>query len=79
MSNQTRGQYNSLAGQSGSISGAELVRLRNQANDQTQRSTVLFGVAGGLAVAAVVEAFFTDWHGYRAAVGPDGAAVGIRF
>jgi hypothetical protein len=40
---------------------------------------VLFGVGGALAVAAIVEAFFTDWHGYRTAVGPDGAAVGIRF
>lgn len=80
-SNSTRSDYNALARSGGTVSGAELQRLRSQANDQSGRSTILFGVAGGFAVAAVVEAFFTDWHDDRAAVSltPAGAAVTLKF
>ena len=80
-SNGTRSDYNALAKGSSTVSGPELVRLKDQATDQTARATVLFGVAGGFAVAAAVEAFFTDWHNDRAAVTvtPAGATVTVRF
>jgi hypothetical protein len=80
-SNATRAQYNGLATSPAPSSGAELLRLHQQAVDQSTRATVLFGVAGGFAVAAAVEAFFTDWHNDRAAVTvtPAGATLNVRF
>ena len=64
------------------MSGPELVRLEGPGDStRPSRATVLFGVAGGFAVAAAVEAFFTDWHNDRAAVTvtPAGATVTVRF
>jgi hypothetical protein len=80
-SNSTRSDYNALARSGGTVNGAELQRLHDQASSQSTRATVLFGVAGGFAVAAVVEAFFTDWHNDRAAVTvtPAGAGMTLRF
>jgi len=80
-SNSTRSEYNALLHGSSTVSGAELSRLRSHASDQSGRATLLFGVAGGFAVAAAVEAFFTDWHNDRAAVTltPAGAGVTLRF
>jgi hypothetical protein len=80
-SNATRASYNSLAQSSGVVSGSELNGLRQQALDQSNRAALLFGVAGTLALAAGVEAFFTDWHNDRAAVRvtPSGAAVVVKF
>ena len=80
-SNSTRSEYNALLHGSSTVSGAELSRLRSHVSDQSGRATLLFGVAGGFAVAAAVEAFFTDWHNDRAAVTltPAGAGVTLRF
>lgn len=80
-SNATRSDYNALVKGGPTVSGAELMRLKDQADDQGTRATVLLGVAGGLAVAAAVEAFFTDWHNDKAAVkvGPAGASVAVKF
>jgi len=80
-SNSTRSDYNALAQSSAPANGAEMARLHQQALDQTSRATLLFGVAGGLAVATAVEAFFTDWHDDRAAVTvtPAGATLNVRF
>lgn len=80
-SNSTRSDYNALARSGGTVNGAELQRLHDQASSQGARATILFGVAGGFAIAAAVEAFFTDWHDDRAAVmvGPAGASVSLRF
>ncbi len=77
----TRRSYNALATGGGTVSGSELTRLRNLASQQQGSATVFLGVAGGLAVAAVVEVFFTDWHDDRAAVrvGPAGATVVVKF
>jgi hypothetical protein len=80
-SNSTRADYNDLVNGGSSLNGAEMVRLENQADAQRARATLLFGIAGGLAIAAGVEAFFTDWHNDRAAVrvGPNGASVSVAF
>jgi hypothetical protein len=80
-SNGSRDRYNRLARSPGVISGSELMGLRQQALDQGDRAALLFGVAGTLALAAGVEAFFTDWHDDRAAVRitPRGATVLVRF
>jgi hypothetical protein len=80
-SNSTRSDYNALLHGGGTVSGAELHRLSDQASVQSSRATALFVVAGGLAAAAGVEAFFTDWHNDRAAVtlAPTGAAVTLKF
>lgn len=80
-SNSTRDEYNDLVRSATSVSGAELVRLEDQATEQRDRAVLLFGVAGGFALAAGIEALFTDWHGDRAAVTltPTGASVTVPF
>jgi hypothetical protein len=79
--NNTTSNYNALATGGGTVSGSELMRLKDQADSQKQAATICFGVAGAFAVAGVVEAFFTDWHNDRAAVrvGPGGATVVVKF
>jgi hypothetical protein len=81
LANDSRHQYASLANRSLTepVSGSQLRSLQSTTS-QRARTANLFLVAGGaLAVAAGVEAFFTDWHGYRAAVevGPQSAGVGV--
>jgi hypothetical protein len=62
---------------------ADLQALGQKANDRASLANVLFGVGGGLAVAAGVEAFFTDWRGDRDAlrvspvVGSGQAGIGV--
>ena len=73
--------YNALATGGGTVSGAELLRLKDHADRQATSGAVLLGAAGVLALAAGVEVFFTDWHDDRAAVkvGPAGASVVVKF
>jgi hypothetical protein len=80
-SNNTTKDYNALATGGGTVSGSELTRLKDQADQQKRNATISFGVAGVFAVAAAVEAVFTDWHNDRAAVrvGPAGASVVVKF
>ena len=61
------------------IPGAQLKELERSAESRARAANVLLVAAGGLAVAAGVEALFTDWHGYGAEleVGPQGAAVKV--
>jgi hypothetical protein len=74
-------QWRSLADRSLTerVSGAQLNDLERTADGRARTATVLLVGAGVLGAAAGVEALFTDWHGYRAAVdvGPDGAAVKV--
>jgi hypothetical protein len=81
LSNQTRKDYNALVTRGGASSGAELVRLHDQAVGQSRNATILAGLAGLFGVAAGVEAVFTDWHDARAAVtvGPGGATLRVKF
>ncbi|MBI5545891.1 MAG: hypothetical protein HY901_18535 [Deltaproteobacteria bacterium] len=69
------------------VSGSELKALENRANAEGTAATALLASAGGLAVVAVIEALFTDWHDDRAAIAPQpvivpggaGAAVSFSF
>ncbi len=69
------------------VSGATIASAADRLAVNNTRANVAFAVAGGLAVAAGVQYFFTDWKDDRAAldvtpaVGPGGAgiAVGGRF
>jgi hypothetical protein len=85
MARDARDQYAKLAERSltESVSGPQLKELEGKVQDRSRMSTALFIAAGGLGIAAGVEAFFTDWHGYRAAVqvapGAAGVQVGGRF
>jgi hypothetical protein len=85
MASDAHDKWKSLAQRSVTepVPGAGLNDLERTARSRTQTANVLFIAAGTLAVAAGVEAFFTDWHGYRAQleVGPKSATVsaGGRF
>lgn len=86
MSADAQSQWRRLANRAATepVSGAQLADLESTARSRARTANVLFVAAGTLAVAAGVEAFFTDWHGYRAQVdvGPAGSAgvqVGGRF
>jgi len=65
------------------VEGSELVSLQQSTESNYQNSIIFYGVAGGLAVVAAVEAFFTDWHNDRDAVklmvGPTGVGVSGSF
>jgi hypothetical protein len=64
-------------------SGSEVNGLQTKAQERAKIANILFGTAGGLAVATVVGALFTDWHGDREALtvmpaaGPGGAGISI--
>lgn len=64
------------------VPGAELRAKEDRMDSRARTANVLYGVAGVLAVGAAVEAFFTDWHGYRAAAAvvptERGAAVAVQ-
>jgi hypothetical protein len=81
LARDARSQYAALANRSTteSVSGPELKHLEGKVSDRTRTANVFLFTGAGLAVAAGVEAFFTDWHGYRAAVQvtPGGAGVGV--
>jgi hypothetical protein len=83
MANDSTTQYNDLLRRSTAeqVPGGQLVALQDQASSRRGTAGVLLAAGAGLAVAAGVEAFFTDWHGYRGAVtvSPAGAAVNVRF
>lgn len=46
------------------VSGAELKTIGQRATSSAQAANIALIAAGGLALAAGIEAFFTDWHGY---------------
>ena len=50
------------------VAGTQLRDLQDTVSSRSRTANLFFLAAGGLAVAAGVEAFFTDWHGYRASV-----------
>ncbi len=72
-------QFNTLAARSltESVSGNQLQQLESTATSRADTANLFYATAGVLAVAAGVEAFFTDWHGYGAALTPTqgGAAI----
>ena len=78
--------FNAMAARSTTqaVPGADLQALQNKANDRARLANVFFIAGGGLAVAAGVEAFFTDWHDDRNAVrvapmvGPGRAGVSMN-
>jgi hypothetical protein len=61
-------QYQRLAASSAGtpVSGVELQALQDAGQSRQRTANVLFATAGGLAIAAGVEALFTDWRGDRA-------------
>lgn len=84
------GDYNRLVEQSvtsGPVSGAQLASLEKQAWQRADQATVLFAVAGGLALATGVVSLFVDWQDtpglppanntvrLSPAVGPQGAGM----
>jgi hypothetical protein len=85
LANESRSQYSSLVNRSLTepVSGSQLQDLQRTTSQRARTANLLLATGGVLALAAGVEAFFTDWHGYRAAVdvGPQSAtvAVGGRF
>jgi hypothetical protein len=70
LSQQLRDRHQVLAAQSVSapVSAVELKTLETDSRQHFATATLFFAVAGGLAAAALVEAFFTDWQGDRAAL-----------
>ncbi len=54
--------------QSQVVSGSEIQSLQDSLDTNAKMANLFLGVGAGLAVAAVVEAFFTDWHDYRSQV-----------
>jgi hypothetical protein len=67
LASDARRQYQALAQRSLTepVAGAQLRDLQQSVSSRSSTANLLFVTAGGLAVAAGVEAFFTDWHGYR--------------
>jgi hypothetical protein len=81
LARDAKSQYSSAAQRSltESVSGRQLKDLEETASSRARTANVLFVAAGVLGVGAGIEAFFTDWHGYRTAVEvtPGGAAVKV--
>ena len=63
LGNSLAAQYRTIADDStrAPASGAQLAALRQGADSNAQLATIFWCVAGGLAVAALVEVFFTNW------------------
>jgi hypothetical protein len=80
LSLDAQNQWKSLAQQAVTepVPGAQLNDLEHTAESRAQTANVLYLVAGGLAVAAGVEALFTDWHGYRAQVDVTSAGAAVK-
>lgn len=72
-------QYRALAQQSLTepVRGSDLATLATRAGTNATAANVAFATAGALALAAGVEAFFTDWNGYRD-MGTGGPVAAIR-
>jgi hypothetical protein len=78
-------QYQRLSSSSSTtpVSGSELQALQSTGRSRQRTANVLYATSGAFALAAGVQAFFTDWHGDRAAlrVGPvalaDGSGGGV--
>jgi hypothetical protein len=70
LAKDTQGELNTLLDQSQSqpVSGAQVVSLQNQLNQNAKAANIFLGVGAVLGAAAIVEAFFTDWHDYRSQV-----------
>jgi hypothetical protein len=62
--------YNRLAERSvkEEVAGSDLKSYESTANSRAKTANILFIAGAGLAVAAGVEAFFTDWHNDRASL-----------
>lgn len=52
-------------GRSRPVDGALLTRAEKSANDSAFKAQLVFAFAGTVALTALVEALFTDWHGYN--------------
>ena len=82
MAKDAQDQFESLAKQSTTtpVPGSELVSLQQTMDSRSTTANAFYGVAVGLGVAAGIEAFWTDWHGYRSQLQvqptPGGALVG---
>jgi hypothetical protein len=67
MARNSQSDLQALADQSQSsvVSGAEWKSLQDQLDSNAKMANAFLAVGAGLAVAATVEAFFTDWHDYK--------------
>jgi hypothetical protein len=65
----SRSSYQQLAEQSRTqpVPGSAFRSLQDDIDSRARTANILFGTAAVLGAACVVEAFFTDWHGYRTA------------
>lgn len=89
LSRDSQNNFKSLAEGSvapgSSVSGAELNAKIAQAKSRANTANVLFAASGALALATVVEIFFTDWRDDRAAVQAQpqllsgGSGAGVTF
>jgi hypothetical protein len=89
LARDARSEYDALAQSAVGtpVDGARLVALEQKMQSRQKTANVLFIGAGAAALAAGVEAFFTDWHGDRnapiltpvAAGGGAGLALSGRF
>jgi len=61
----------------GSVDGWELKGYRDAAESRAWWANAFYIGAGTFALAAAVEAFFTDWHGYRELAAAPGSGDGI--
>jgi len=52
-------------GRTAPVDGGELLATEQRVRSRALTGQILFGVASAFVVGAVVEALFTDWHGYR--------------
>jgi hypothetical protein len=70
LAQQSKKDLQNLINQSQSqvVPGSELKTLQDRLNTNAQMANLFLGIGAGLAVAATVEAFFTDWHDYRSQV-----------
>lgn len=77
LARDSKEQYDALVRRSATepVPGGQLVALQRDMDSRGRAATVLLVGAGALGVAAGVEAFFTDWHGYRAGVSADRGGV----
>jgi len=70
LAQQSKSDLQHLVDQSQSqvVPGSELKALQDRLDTNAQMANLFLGIGAGLTVAAVAEAFFTDWHDYRSQV-----------
>jgi hypothetical protein len=80
MSADAQRQWRRLADQANTqpVAGSQLAALESTARSRARTANVLFVAGGALAVAAGVEAFFTDWHGYGAQLEFGGGSAAVK-